>query len=149
MNSFKVKLSCITFGAPPKYIKDTQRHGLALAFVTEGDPIPRMDKQYAQVIFRLLLQDSTDAKSLSESCDTDLPSKGTLLPLEACSLHRIGDIIIMSDANSNSDGALDLKLNNLGTEEFDAFLMTNFFAHKMFIYRDLITEMISEKFNKT
>ncbi|KAK1634194.1 Alpha/Beta hydrolase protein [Colletotrichum phormii] len=63
--SAKPKLSCISFGCPPLFDADIDslliehfpsssfREGIMLAFLNDGDPIPRMDSAYATELARI------------------------------------------------------------------------------------------------
>jgi hypothetical protein len=175
LNSSKIRLSCITFGAPPifttdintalqQYIARSVGNGIALSLITEGDPIPRMDNKYAQVLFRLLLSES--AAELAEHVNGESitfvdagHTTGTegqaakctqpALKLPNCLLHRIGDTVVMSDANSNGDGDLDLRIRILREGELSRYIFANFFAHAMGLYKDLVAKLATGDFNKS
>jgi hypothetical protein len=131
-------------------------NGRALSFITEGDPIPRMDNKYAQVLFRLLLSESAAelAEHVKGESITFVDAGHTIgtegqalkctqpaLKLPNCLLHRIGDTVVMSDTNSNGDGALDLRIRILREGELSRYIFANFFAYAMGLYKDLVAKL--------
>jgi len=105
-----------------------------------------MDQDYAHFVFRCLLP----SEPLTSSTDEGISAKDSALPtlqLPACLLHSMGDTIVMSDGNSNSGEALDLRVKILRKEDLDKYFFVNFFAHKMSIYRSLIAQLALERFN--
>ncbi|KAH7420193.1 Alpha/Beta hydrolase protein [Cadophora sp. MPI-SDFR-AT-0126] len=157
------ELSCITFGAPPIFTSDINSilqpyldkilQGPALALITEGDPIPRMDNNHAQVLIGFLLPYDaasppiTPGGNSTRTSETSKPNP-IVKKLVPSPLHGIGDIIVMADANSDSNGPLDLRLHQLGKEDLDGYLFANFFAHKMFVYKDLVAQVAAGNFNQ-
>lgn len=112
-----------------------------------------MDNLYAQVLIRFLLPEDPATTLMAgignsttgHEADKPMFPILKLLPSSFCGL---GSIIVMTDANSNLNDGLDLRLHEIKKEDLDGYLFANFFAHKMFVYRDLIAQIALGNFNR-
>jgi hypothetical protein len=93
--SGRARFSCITFGEPPvfqsKEVTDaiaslTEYLGSHLAFVTEGDSIPRLDNRYFKSLLKLMREDDPEASE-----------DGWVVEFSLCNrdLHVFGELIIL------------------------------------------------------
>lgn len=163
LNSSNVQLSCITFGAPPVFSADVtplirslrpqaSTPTFELAFVNEGDPIPRMDDSYAKLI--ALLHHRANAAEYGSARLQDLDPErlgfgiaaNNVVTLPSPSLFRLGDIVMLADSNVDGDG-LDLRLYLLREQQLGEVLLANFFDHKIIKYNNLASSVSAGQFN--
>lgn len=167
-----VRLSCITFGAPPIFTTNefpTFRSlqnpdtlgligkGLILSFINEGDPLPRADEPFVNVLLDLLAEPSSiDPTSPQDSKSRGLfrsrsqrYASGSTKQLPAISLFGLGELILIRDANADGDGdgEQDLRLCSLRPQELEKFLFANFFAHHKDVYVEHIAAIAKGEFN--
>ena len=133
--SNRPSLSCITFGAPPIFASDVNmllgelkcdKHSpyakcTALAFVAEGDPVPRMDADYAARLAWLYHRVGSTSVFMAEI--------GKFRPL-LLSLYGLGTMVMLYDANESSE-ELQLKATIIDRYYLHTCAWGNIFAHKM------------------
>src|SRR5438034_11318825 len=135
LSKTSLRFSCVTFGAPPIFSADiisslkdlhrrSSRRGLMLAFAVEGDPVTRMDAAYSLLVAHLYHKASADEYGPPTPDDVELS------PL---SLFRLGEIVMLADADVSKDG-LHLRALLLPEENLGRRLWANLFAHKKDLY---------------
>ncbi|OCK76081.1 alpha/beta-hydrolase [Lepidopterella palustris CBS 459.81] len=155
LDAAHIRLSVITFGAPPIFSRDIHPvfsnipsgligRGVLWSIINEGDPIPRADDAYIRVLLRFVQK--TDAASTPASLPAptnrflSFTQRGSSKPrqqLPPLSLHALGTLIVLRDANADAadlDAEEDLRAEVLRRQELETLLFANFFAHKMDSY---------------
>ena len=147
----RIRFSCITFGSPPvvtpdvseifKYIRkddEDDRLGLTLAFVNEGDLVPRLDKDYILSIKRLLEFEGLESeKKEYESCRSgEMP----VWYLPPAALSMIGDIVVLRKERSAEQKCTHSSML-VGSKEFSSLLFCNKDAHHLEVYMGNIVKL--------
>jgi hypothetical protein len=162
LNPSEVELGCVTFGAPPLFNTDVTTlirtfhsdaipRGLELAFVNEGDPIPRLDTAYSKVLALLYHKANSDdygSVVLSlERLGLNITGKNTF-NLSSLSLFRLGEMIMFADSREDQEEeGLDLRLYQLKDKTLDQGLWADLPAHKMAVYNTHASELAAGRFN--
>jgi Lipase (class 3) len=173
LNSPHVRLSCITFGAPPIFSEDILPtfysfppdligKGLMLAIINEGDPVPRSCETYVNKVLLQLLRKDVDGH---DSSMTKNPSKtiGSLLSgrsrkiaaakqrysLPVLDLYALGDLVVLRDRNADGEAGVeeDLHAAVLRKQDLEKLLFANFFAHQKDEYVDVAGKLAKGEFN--
>lgn len=144
-----MRFSCITFGSPPVVTPDISETwkllrrdeensilGLTLAFVNEGDLVPRADRDYVLSIKRLL-----DVEGLEAEKEAD-PMPLWHLPLATVAM--IGDIVVMKKERS-ADQEPTYSSRLISSQEFSSLLFCNKDAHHMDVYLSNIFKLNERK----
>ena len=167
-----VRLSCITFGAPPIFTVNefpTFRNlqnpdtlglvgkGLLLSFINEGDPIPRTDEDFVNVLLKLLSESSSDDPVSPQDgksqgffrSRSQRNRSGSAKQFPHLSLFGLGELVLIRDANADADGdeEQDLRLCSLRPQELEKFLFANFMAHHKDAYVEHIAAIAKGEFN--
>ncbi|KAH8702864.1 Alpha/Beta hydrolase protein [Phaeosphaeriaceae sp. PMI808] len=147
LDSANIRLSNITFGAPPIFSRDIHTiisnappglvgKGVLLSIINEGDPIPRSDDAYIRILLQLLQKPiaiATDSISTSRLfSSTQRASAKPRQDLPPLSLYALGTLIVLRDANADVDDAKeDFQAHVVRQQELGSLLFANFFEHKM------------------
>jgi hypothetical protein len=171
--SCRVRLSCITFGAPPVFgcnilpsIKAIPAEridmGVYLSVIHEGDPVPRLDRNYSHVLVDVV---KTDPGKATVNPDANTPhvtlKSGFGLPnpttrptkeLPELDQFALGTLVLIRDANADADpeedvDAVDLQAYALQTDQLRGHLFANIFAHSMNSYLDTSRSISEGRFN--
>ena len=156
-----VRFSCVTFGSPPVVTPDIN-HILqsisqgspspynycktVLAFVNEGDLVPRADKGYVSSLKRLLdvHRVGPDEKAPTVVANGPLP----VWSLPPPSLSTIGDIVILKKDRS-AEQSLIYRSYLVSPQEFSSLLFCNKDAHHMDVYLGNLVELQKRTINRT
>ncbi|KAH8665134.1 Alpha/Beta hydrolase protein [Tricladium varicosporioides] len=114
---------CITFGAPPitaPAITSINERAIFLAFINEGDPIPRCDREYVNSLLRLFV--------------TPMPKVETKWPLPDPVIYNAGEIILIPRDTENDGSTIFVKPNDTGDGSLAEVVMGNPKCHKMDLY---------------
>ncbi|KAL5341130.1 Alpha/Beta hydrolase protein [Aspergillus crustosus] len=116
-------INCITFGSPPVSSPALDSHGdisTFLSIINEGDPVPRMDKDYIESLLIVYL--------------SPMPAVGTTWDLPNMLLEPAGTVLYLKDG---VEGLSTVK-NDAEQKEVKKVLKTTIFgnprAHKMDLY---------------
>jgi hypothetical protein len=162
LRSDHITISSITFGAPPLFssnptsrFRAIQRtgilgQGLMLAFITEGDPVPRTDDSYLKVLLGLLTTQFGQGNQDSGPTLSAARNLRPALPLPPLSRFSLGELIIIRDLNADAedDSAEELQASVLTAEELGELLFGNFFAHHMNAYVEVCGSIGRGQFNE-
>lgn len=140
-----LKLSCVTFGAPPAFLPNPSTFlqsakcpigqvELTLALVIEGDMVTRMDTEYVRFILKLW-QDAARNPELRPEEDPRLGLPQA--PVPASLWRNFGDIIVLRDEASDPSRGRDIKGYKVEDAIFRGLLYLNIAAHKMANYYEI------------
>ena len=117
-----------------KYIRkddEDDRLGLTLAFVNEGDLVPRLDKDYVLSIKRLL--DAEGLETEEKEYDDYRSSEMPIWYLPQAALSMIGDIVVLRKERSEEEKSIHSSVL-VGSKEFSSLLFCNKDAHSLDVY---------------
>ena len=148
-----IRFSCVTFGSPPVVTRDIShilqsiRQGsprpynycnTVLAFVNEGDLVPRADKDYVSSLKHLLdvHRIGPGEKAPTAVAESPLP----IWSLPPPSLSMIGDIVILKKDRS-AEQSLTYRSYLVSPQKFSSLLFCNKDAHHMDVYVGNLIEL--------
>jgi len=148
----QVPLSCITFGAPPILSQNitpglksclikSSEHNLQptefLMFAIEGDPVIRLDIEYASFLLEICRETFRTFRSSSRSVPPTLPQKNP----KPLSLHHLGDIILFRK-KLPADGENWIKMYAVEEKELGHMAFVNMRVHLMYQVMEVINKTI-------